>query len=296
MRHTIPSNTRSALPPAIGVLLILCVSVMAPASLNAQEAAEYFRQNCMSCHTIGGGPLTGPDLKDVHTRRDREWLIGFMIDPKAFIDRGDPIARDLLQEYRGVVMPSLPTMNRARSISMLELIERESALEISEFRGVQVDDRPATAEDVEMGRKLFTGELRLKSGAASCMSCHAVQGIGGLGGGTLGPDLTTIFEQYENRRNLVTWLSAPATPTMQTVFRNNAMQDDEIFALVAYFENTLQRNPADTSTARLNFLLLGLGAAILALGLFDVIWSKRFISVRRALVERMRREAQHRQS
>lgn len=254
----------------------------------AQDAATFFRQNCMSCHTIGGGPLTGPDLKDVHARRDREWLIAFMNDPKAVIDRGDAVARQLVQDARGVVMPTLPSVTRARAAELYDFLKKESGLAASEFKGVQVDDRPFTPADVEKGRQLFAGELRLQNGAAPCMSCHAVQGISGLGGGTLGPDLTTVFERYQNRKNLVIWLSAPATPTMQSVLKKHALQDHEILALVAYFENALQRNPADTSTARLNFLLFGLGGAILALGLFDVIWSKRFRSVRRALVDRMR--------
>ncbi|MCZ7555753.1 MAG: cytochrome c [Bacteroidia bacterium] len=259
----------------------------------AQDAATFFRQNCMSCHSIGGGPLTGPDLKDVHKRREKEWTLSFMMDPKAMIDKGDATARQLLQEFRGVMMPTLPTVTRARAEELYALIEKESALEASEFKGVQVDDRPFTAADVAAGRKLFNGDVRLSNGAASCMSCHAVQGIGGLGGGTLGPDLTTVFERYQNRKNLSTWLAAPATPTMQAVFKQTPLTEGEIRSLVAYFENTLQRNPADTSTARLNFLLFGLGGVILVLGLFDVIWSKRFRSVRRALVERMRRRAGH---
>ncbi len=260
-------------------------------TLQAQEAADYFKQNCMSCHSIGGGALTGPDLKDAHSRRDREWLIEFLRDPKAMIDRGDAVAKQLLQDARGVVMPTLPTMTRARAESMIDLIAAESALEISTFKGVQVSDRPFTSADVEMGRKIFLGERRLVNGGAPCMSCHAVQGIAGLGGGTLAPDLTTVFERYQNRKNLATWLAAPALPTMQSQFKTKPLQDDEILALTAYFEHALRRNPADPSTARLNFLLLGLGGAILVLGLFDAIWSKRFRSVRRALVDRMRRNS-----
>lgn len=52
-----------------GIVLLLL-----PAIAAAQDAADFFRQNCVSCHTIGGGRLTGPDLKDVLTRKDRAWL------------------------------------------------------------------------------------------------------------------------------------------------------------------------------------------------------------------------------
>ena len=43
----------------------------------AQDTAAFFKQNCTSCHTIGGGRLTGPDLKDVTTRKDRAWFVQF---------------------------------------------------------------------------------------------------------------------------------------------------------------------------------------------------------------------------
>jgi mono/diheme cytochrome c family protein len=53
-----------------------------------QDAAEFFRQNCTTCHTIGGGRLTGPDLKGVLQRKPRAWLLDFIMDPQAVLDRG----------------------------------------------------------------------------------------------------------------------------------------------------------------------------------------------------------------
>ncbi|MBF8248345.1 MAG: narC-2 [Bacteroidetes bacterium] len=84
-------------------------------SAMAQESADFFRTNCMSCHTIGGGRLTGPDLKNVSSRKDRAWLSRFVMDPKAVIDAGDPYAVELLTASRGVTMPTLPGMTRQRA-------------------------------------------------------------------------------------------------------------------------------------------------------------------------------------
>jgi hypothetical protein len=80
---------------------------------------------------------------------------------------------------------------------------------------------------------------------------------------------------------------------MQSVFKKHPLDPEEVLALVAYFQNTLQRNPEDASTARLNFVLLGVGGTVLMLGLFDVLWNKRFRAVRRPLVEAKRLEAIH---
>lgn len=276
--------------------MLLCATlalfiILIPES-RAQTPGEDFKQNCMSCHTIGGGRITGPDLKDVAKRKDRAWLLKFISDPKAMMDAGDAYAIKLRDEARGVIMPTLPAMTPARMNALLDLIESESKLEKSQFKGIQISDRPFTAMDVQIGRDLFIGSRALKNGGSPCISCHATTDIGSFGGGTLGPDLTTVFERYLGRKTLSTWLSAPATPTMQSQFKNKALEPDEILALVAYFQNTLQRSPNDNSTARLNFILLGLGGTILILGLFDVIWNKRFRAVRRPMVDEQRAKIQ----
>lgn len=58
----------------VGLLAAGAICPAASRRVAAQETADYFRQNCTSCHTIGGGRLTGPDLKDVEGRKDSDWL------------------------------------------------------------------------------------------------------------------------------------------------------------------------------------------------------------------------------
>ncbi|MBM2845393.1 MAG: Cytochrome c [Bacteroidetes bacterium] len=273
--------------------LAIFFAIAVISDLFAQNLAEDFRSNCMSCHTIGGGRLTGPDLKSVASRVERAWLLRFIADPPAMIESGDRYALQLKDEARGVVMPTFPGMTPQRAQALLDLIDAESKLEKSQFQGVKLSDRPFTAADVTLGRDMFMGTVRLKNGGASCISCHSVQGIGGFGGGGLAPDLTTVMERYGGRKTLSTWLTGPATPTMQSLFKPHPLDPEEVLPLVAFFQNTLQRNPEDPSAARLNFVLVGLVGAVLLLALFDVIWSKRLKSVRRALVRENRMEAVH---
>ena len=272
-----------------------CLTLLLPVTAVAQEAVDFFKQNCVSCHTIGGGRLTGPDLKAVTERKDRVWLAQFLMDPKTKIDAGDPYAVQLQKDARGAVMPTLVGMNKARAEALLDLVIAESKLEKSHFVGLQLSDRPFMPKDVEDGRQIFVGMMAQKGGGPACISCHSVNGVGGFGGGTLAPDLTTVFERYEGRKTLSTWLSAPATPTMNSVFKKQPLDPDEILALTAFFQYSLQRAPEDASTARLNFVLIGLGGTLLMLALFDVVWSKRFRAVRRPLVEKRRSEIIHEQ-
>src|SRR5215831_10453636 len=163
----------------------------------SEETVAYFRQNCTSCHTIGGGKLVGPDLKDVTKRRDREQLARFILDPKAAIDSGDEYLRKLFASANNVYMTTPVGMTRDRITKLLDLVEQESALEKSQFQGLQVSDRPLTPEDVARGRSLFLGEERIASGAPPCISCHTVRGAPGFGGGRLGPDLTEAYARLE---------------------------------------------------------------------------------------------------
>lgn len=256
------------------------------APLAAQEAADFFRQNCTSCHTIGGGRLTGPDLKGVLDRKDRAWLVQFIQNPQAMMDQGDPYALKLRQEARNVTMPTIGGMNQARAESLLTFIEAQSKLGKSQFAGLQISDRPFTAADIEQGRRLFTGVLRLANSGPPCISCHTVRDLGGLHGGRLGPDLTRVFERLNGRKNLAAWLTAPATPTMSSVFKRRVLNPEEILPLIAFLENEARTGGEDTSSAQLAFFLIGLGGAALALVLINQAWKKRFRSVRSALVSR----------
>jgi mono/diheme cytochrome c family protein len=263
----------------LGVLSCACVLFA-----NAQDAADFFRQNCVSCHTIGGGRLTGPDLKNVSERKDREWLARFMMNPQSMISQGDPYAQQLVEEARGVVMPQIVGLTRDRADALLELIEAETKLEQSQFAGTQVSDKPFTPEEISRGRSYFLGEQRLANGGPPCISCHTAKELGGLSGGRLGPDLSRVFERLEGRKNLAAWLSAPATPTMAPIYKQHAMKQEEVLSLVAYLEDQATRGGEDMSAAGLTFLLIGLGGAGLALVAFDLAWRRRFRSVRKEMV------------
>ena len=250
----------------------------------AQETDAFFRQNCYSCHTIGGGRLTGPDLKGVAERKERAWLRSFILNPQSKLSAGDPYAVQLLEEARGVVMPTIIGMTAERADYLLDMIEAESALEESNFMGLQISNEPFTPDDVERGMALFTGRQGLTNKGAACIFCHIVPGIGGLGGGKLGPDLTRVYENLQGRTALSAWLLAPATTTMQSIFQDTPLEPNEIHSLVALFENRAQQGEPARSPDQLNFSLLGLGGGALILVLLDVIWRGRFRAVRRPLV------------
>ena len=71
----------------------------------AQDGAALFRQNCAACHQIGRGRLVGPDLLNIHERRDEEWIHRFIKSSQTLVKAGDPVAVQLFEEYNKIVMP-----------------------------------------------------------------------------------------------------------------------------------------------------------------------------------------------
>jgi cytochrome c2 len=268
-----------AFPLLVGLTLLVAL----PARVDAQPAAEDFKQNCAACHTLGGGRLVGPDLKDVTQRKDRAWLAKFLQNPKAVIDSGDAYARQILQEARGVIMPTPPGMTAARAGDLLDYIETESKGGAARAAAPAVSHRPFTSHEVALGRDLFLGTRPLANGGPACASCHTLGTLGGLGGGRLGPDLTRVYERLGGRKAVEAWLSAPATPTMQAIFKTKALQPGEIAPLLAAFEDAASQSPARAAPSA-GFLLLGFGGMALGLAGLQFGWRRRFSAVRRPLV------------
>lgn len=269
----------------IKTISLLITLVLLIGNVQAQDPVVFFKSNCTSCHTVGGGRLTGPDLKNIEERRDAAWLQEFILDPPAMINNGDPTAVQLLQDFRGVIMPKVNGVNPGLVQALINLITAESALEKSQFIGLQLSDRPLTAGDVAMGDSLFSGLRAFADGGYACIGCHRTQGLGLLGGGLLGPDLTRVYGRLGGRRALASWLSSPISPTMQPIFNARPIDGEEILALVAYFESSATELAVITATQDFHYLLAGLLGTIFLLVLFDIIWGRRLRSVRRALVK-----------
>lgn len=113
-------TTKPGIGPALPLLLPL-ILLAAPAAAQEeptafQRQAALFAQHCMKCHTVGMGDRVGPDLRNVSERRDRDWLIGFIRAPSAYLD-SDEVAKKLLAQFADVRMPDLGlTVEQAESL------------------------------------------------------------------------------------------------------------------------------------------------------------------------------------
>ena len=93
--------------------------------LDGHPGQALFAKACATCHTIGGGDLVGPDIKDVVKRRDRAWLTRFLIAPEKMRAEKDPLVLEISKKYPGVMMPNLGLMEGDVS-DLLQYIETRS--------------------------------------------------------------------------------------------------------------------------------------------------------------------------
>jgi protein SCO1 len=66
-----------------------------------------FVKTCGACHTVGKGRRVGPDLTGVTTRRTRDWLVSYIMEPEKVRAKRDPVAMSLAAQYPSVRMPNL---------------------------------------------------------------------------------------------------------------------------------------------------------------------------------------------
>ncbi len=112
----------------------------APEVRNISAGENLFRTRCAACHTIGAGDIrnpekrrVGPDLFGVTEKREREWLIRFVMAPDRMLAEKDPLAMALLAAYDNVPMPDL-RLNRNEVESLLTFIGEESQRKMRETR------------------------------------------------------------------------------------------------------------------------------------------------------------------
>jgi len=234
MRHSSRSARQTAiayatsLTPAskacrlIGALLAGLVCAGAATISHAQGGKALFEENCGACHSIGGGPMAGPDLKGLVARRGKDGAVAAILDP----------AQAGLKE-------SMPNLGLARSDveAIVGYIEQAASA------GPGAAAAPAAAapaepqpEEIVRGQALFDGTMPFAKGGPSCNACHHVTSEAVVGGGVLASELTLAFSRM-GRQGMQAVLAKAPFPVMQVAYRDKGLTEDEIASLVAFLQN-----------------------------------------------------------
>lgn len=278
---------------AIALLAVMAVAATlaaAPPDSGQARLAErgeaIFQQKCSACHTVGGGdrPM-GPDLAGVLERRDPAWVERFIREPGKVIAGGDPVAQQLLQQYR-MPMPAMGLNDDELAALMAFLAYPEEAAHHAGEAAVPAPRSAVPAGDAARGKDLYVGTRALANGGAPCLACHGIAGAGlGLAAGAnYGPDLTNLTTDY-GAEGVASILQTLPFPSMEPIYAARPLIDAEQRDLGAFFAAVAGAQPAAVGVT----FLRQAGGALLALAVVLYIFGRgRLRSVRRQLVEQAR--------
>jgi mono/diheme cytochrome c family protein len=229
---------RAWLLPALSVPVVALLAagpsraddVEAGGGTGASHAADVFQGRCAACHSYGKGKKVGPDLKGVTERRQRGWLVRFVRGSSAMIAAGDPTATALFAEFGRQRMPDWSDLSPRQVEDILDYLAAGGP-------GVgTLEERhagTATREEQERGRLLFDGAARFVHGARACVSCHAAEGSTVARGGSLGPDLSTVYFKFRDKA-LTSFLREPCFLFGPAGGGSPYLTPEEIFAVKAF--------------------------------------------------------------
>ena len=91
-------------------LAFVLVTSLSAFSQDAAKGKELFNTNCAACHKLDG-KATGPALRDVAAKYDKEWLLNWIKNSGELIKSGDAQAVKVFEENNKVPMPAFPQLS-----------------------------------------------------------------------------------------------------------------------------------------------------------------------------------------
>ena len=245
----------------------------------AQEGKALYGQYCASCHGAEAQGIPGaiPPLAGNPRAQDEAYVV--------------KVVREGLSgplEVNGVtysgVMPPMPQVSEAEAQAIAQYLKGLS--------GTQAE-APAPAPQVQgdpaLGRALYLGQKPLQNGGAPCQACHTVAGVGFLGGGSLGKDLTDAAKRLGGEAGLTGLLQNPAFPVMREAYKGKPLTEVEAAALAAFLVQASKEVPRPASLYLGRFLVAGLVLLGLLLLYQAILWRLRPRSLAERIQSQLRR-------
>ncbi len=169
-----------------------------------------------------------------------------------------------------VLLPAAVKAQQAETAQPTEAVQAEAQA----APAAVAEAAPVEAGDANVGRALFTGEMRFANAGPPCISCHS-SGVGALDGGSLGPNLTKAYvDESKNPLLSTAWVNGGGSPTMGPIFMAKNITEAEMENLRAFLKAQGANDVAPSKT--LTFAGIGIIGFVAILILFTIIWSGRY--------------------
>lgn len=229
----------------------------------ADTAAIAFMMKCMGCHTLGGGALSGPDLKPT-----AGWPVNNLRDAVIRMEKNvGPMSQEEIETFTQYLLDT-EAANRLAAEQQRAALQQAASME------------PGSAE---VGAALFMGQRPFQNGGLSCASCHQAAGKGG--------NLAVSLEEVFTRMGEVPLISAcekPGFPVMRTIYAQAPLSKQEAVHVVKFLEE-VSVEPQAAATVPLH--LIGLIGGVLVMVLLGKSTSKRAAGTRARMVAEAHRKS-----
>jgi mono/diheme cytochrome c family protein len=139
-----------------------------------------------------------------------------------------------------------------------------------------------TKEDIEAGRKLFSGETWFANGGPSCITCHNVNNDKLFPGGLLAKDLTKVYSR-QGEAGLSSLLASPPFPAMASSYGEHKLtttmgengEKPEVALLIAFLKHADEVSETQKQKSGNKIFLVG-GTVGLAIWLSLLGWHWRY--------------------
>ncbi len=239
----------------------------------AQEGKALYERHCAACHGPEGQGVPGaiPPLAGNPRASDEAYVLKVVREGLSGpLEVGGTT-------YNGV-MPPMPQVPEAAVRAIVQYLRGLGAAPAG------TASPPQAPGDAALGRALYLGQKALQNGGAPCQACHTVAGVGFLGGGSLGRDLTDAAKRLGGEAGLTALLQNPAFPVMREAYKGKPLTAEEASALAAFLVQVSQEAPRPPSLYLGRFLVAGLVLLALLLLYQAILWQLR----PRSLAERIR--------
>jgi mono/diheme cytochrome c family protein len=233
----------------------------AAASGPADLPAQLFVRKCIGCHTIGGGALSGPDVK-----------------PTAHWPRADLEAAIVRMEK------NVGPMSAEEVDALTEFLLQPNAAErlsLEQDRVAMQQAAQLEPPSPELGRALFHGKEQFVNGGAACSGCHQADGYGGNLAASLSDAATRL-----GKASVTSTIEAPGFPIMRAIYQQHPVTKQEATHLMAYLEEVAAQPTQQAGTIPLH--AIGLVGAIAFMAAVGMGWRNRPAGTRARLVSNSR--------
>jgi len=230
----------------------------AAAQIPGDPVAQSYMMKCLACHSIGGGALSGPDLKPV-SGWPRPQLREAIVRMEKNVG---PMTEEEIDGYTDFLLDPQAAARLERERERRALVEAATL-------------EPASAE---LGERLFHGTVPFANGGISCAACHQAGGRGGNVASSLEDAFTRL-----GKEPLMSACLNPGFPVMRAMYTPKPIQRQEAVHMVKYLE-TVAEDPQDEQFVPL--YAMGFAGACLVMAGIGRGHENRLLGTRARLVAR----------